>query len=322
MSDELYKVKLIPKVAKQFSLIREQAKVLIDRIFSKDITKNKIEVLKSLRKKNPIVDSMYNIEELIMVLEQDKPRPAHIASKNGEIISDINYKINNQAVNLHHGHIKLNGKLNTVYWIYSPVNKRIIIILLSEEHPKTSRGYSKRELLKKLPKNIPDDFFNDLQTDNNSENNETNSLYINSIGELTLKVRNQNNKLFIYEDSLNKKYLFIKTSRENQYIFTRLFNKDLRLIFFRNFSKDSDKPNISSILSRHRKHLNLLMDKEVRKISFSELTRFIPDYQNLYFYPIKENIINLIEMLFYFKRDLFYELGFIDGFNSIKRKFI
>lgn len=96
------------------------------------------------------------MKEVLGYLTYDE-RPKSFTSSKGEIL--FSYFINDKLeVDLRYGHLYVMGKHHTIYWINSPVTNEIIIVLLLEEHPKNSRGYSKKELLKRLPKNIPDEF--------------------------------------------------------------------------------------------------------------------------------------------------------------------
>lgn len=162
-----YFVRMIPKIQKWWEEIHSKSDNLIDKEISKlnridrDNEEILLQTLKQLRQKSNIVRTVQDFEDLLDLLEENKrPLPAKFASKNGEIISDLGYKVGNKEVEVHHGHVTVMNKLNTLYWIHSPKDNKIIILALLEEHPKNNRGYSKKELLKRLPKNIPDDLLN------------------------------------------------------------------------------------------------------------------------------------------------------------------
>lgn len=244
-----FTVRLVDAIKKWYEPIVAKANNLIGKELAKlspedrkDENKTK-EVARYLAKRNQFVGTWYSLEEARQILEFDKPRPNHFASKSGEIVSNLGYKIGNKEVEVHHGHVTVMNKLNTLYWIHSPKDNKIIILALLEEHPKSNRGYSKKELLKRLPKDIPDDLLN-------LENKTTKEDYpeILKIKEKKL-IRISTGKYkvgAIYRESRTDKYFLLSNYVKSTYVIIKL--DDL--------TRDKEVLSTSSILDLLDYHQN------------------------------------------------------------------
>lgn len=204
------------------------------------------------------------------------------------------------------------NKLNTLYWIHSPKDNKIIILALLEEHPKSNRGYSKKELLKRLPKNIPDDLLNSENED--SEENYSQKLKISDLGKLIRVSTNRFKIGAIYRDEKRNYYLFFKIDN-NSFIFLKL--DDL--------TKDKEVLSSSSILDLLDYHKEELFQYNknfdlITKIDFSLAKNLLN--KSLYISynsdeSIKELLIMINEFILLIK---VYDKGFDDGKNLILSK--
>ena len=316
------KLILLDKVDRFWNKIADQSEEIINKKVSELSLRDRNseikrkEIIDSLKKNNLIVNTYYNMANVIHYLENNK-RPSSFASSRGEVL--FSYFIeDNLEVDLHHGHLYVMGKYNTIYWINSPVTNEIIIVLMLEEHPKSSRGYSKKELKKRLPK-IPKDVLYPKSDKEHSQginyinykDYPENLNFNNSLGYLTRVSINEYRIGAIYKDSNNKFYFFLKV-REFIYVYFKLTNSGLKKLFKYKFDSKSYNENpmkltlIKDILKMNSKRLKLLVldnkQENISSINYEDILSLLnqQEIDNLRYKSVNESLelIMLLEDIY------------------------
>lgn len=290
-------------------------------------------ILLKLKKKHKAISNWYNLEEALRIIEYDLKRPEHFEPRNGEIIKDLNFKIEGKDVDVHHGHLMEDGKLHTIYWGQSPVDSSVMVILLLEEHPKNNRGYSPKELIKRLPKVIPANLLR-KQEDKEVRLQDKYDSIIKSVelGDLVRVSVNENKIGAIYRFKYGEQYyLFIALQsviRKNSYLYVKLAGADLKKLFKYKYTGDEDSlSHLEPILKNHANEIGVVIfegnEEKHEDIKYSDeiITKLRQrDLLNIKYKSVNERLEFILEVFGMIEENLSeeYRRGYLAGYNSVK----
>ena len=227
----------------------------------------------------------FKIKKAIFYLRTGQ-HPLGFKSKHKEQIDSLTKKFTklmNSDIELpvHHGHLELGGKAREIFWSYVPNSNRIVIIAISDFHPKNDKEYdrvkssrfpSENKEKQDLPKISKGDLFQ----------------FIEGIGDLFYikGLINKDNSIFGVISENSELFIFLKVER-GKYIFVNITYEEYLLF-------KSNSLSLSDILLDNSNKLMLLTGDRFKSIDFDEINDYLPSGKEMF---LHESMIFLKKLI-------------------------